>query len=123
MKKYIFWSILHKNANIALNEDLSRYAQEDTFWKAMLALCEMLKEWIPSASTEESDINQRLKMYYETGINKVEIFVEEEGDQYAVKCANSRSFINATTEMEALMKYVEARAKTSVVNTGSKIQE
>ena len=123
MKKYIFWSILHKNANIALNEDLSKYAQGDTFWKAMLALCEMLKKWIPSAVAEESDINNRLKMYYETGINKVEIFLEKEGDRYAVKCANSRSFINATSEKEALMKYVEARAKTSVVNTGSKIQE
>ena len=76
-----------------------------------------------SNETEESDINQRLIMYYETGINKVEIFLEEEGDQYAVKCANSRSFINAPTEMEALMKYVEARAKTSEVNIGQKIQD
>lgn len=122
MKKYIFWSILHKNANIALNEDLSNYAQGDTFWKAMLALCELLKEWIPSAVTEESDINNRLKMYYETGINKVEIFLKKDGHRYAVKCANSRSFINAATEKEALRKYVETRAKTSVVNTGSKIQ-
>ncbi|UCC39284.1 MAG: hypothetical protein JSV96_16020 [Candidatus Aminicenantes bacterium] len=123
MKKYIFWSILHKNTNIALNEDLSKYAQGDTFWKAMLNLCEILKEWSPSAATEESDINQRLKMYYETGINKVELFVEKEGERYAVKCANSRSFINAATEKEALRKYIETRAKTSVVNTGDKIQE
>ena len=123
MKKYVFWSILHKNANIALNEDLSKYAQGDSFWKAMLALCETLKEWIPSRMIEESDINNRLKMYYETGLNKVEIFLEKDGDRYAVKCANSRSFINAATEKEALMKYVEARAKTSVVNTGSKIQD
>ena len=123
MKKYMFWSILHKNANIALNEDLSKYAQGDTFWKAMLGLCEMLEDWTPSAVIEESDINNRLKMYYETGINKVEIFLEKEGDRYAVKCANSRSFINASTEKEALMKYVETRAKTSMVNTGSKIQE
>ena len=89
----------------------------------MLALCEMLEDWTPSAVTEESDINNRLRMYYETGINKIEIFLEKEGDRYAVKCANSRSFINASTENEALMKYVETRAKTSVVNTGSKIQE
>ena len=123
MKKYVFWSILHKNANIALNEDLSRYAQGDTFWKAMLSLCVMLKEWIPAAATEESDINQRLKMYYETGINKVEIFVERDGDRYAVKCANSRSLINAATEKEALTKYVEARAKTSEVNIGQKIKD
>ena len=123
MKKYVFWSILHKNANIALNEDLSKYAQGDTFWKAMLGLCEMLEDWTPSAVIEESDINNRLKMYYETGINKVEIFLEKEGDRYAVRCANSHSFINASTEKEALMKYVETRAKTSVVNTGGKIQE
>jgi hypothetical protein len=123
MKKYVFWSILHKNANIALNEDLSKYAQGDTFWKAMLGLCEILQDWIPSAVTEESDINDRLKMYYETGINKVEIFLEKDADRYAVKCANSRSFISAANEKEALMKYVETRAKTSLVNTGSKIQD
>jgi len=96
----VFWSILHKNLNIALNENLSRYAQGDTFWQA------------------ESDFNARLKMYYETGINKVEIFVEKEGKRYAVKCANSSSFTDGKDEQEALMKYVEARAKTSLVNTG-----
>ena len=118
MKKYIFWSALHKNSNIALNQDLSKYSQGETFWKAMLNLCEALRELTPSETTEECDFNARLKMYYETGINKIEIFVDKEGSRYAVKCANSRSFLEAKDEQEALMKYVEARAKTSSVNTG-----
>ena len=118
MKKFVFWSILHKNICIALNEDLSKYAQGETFWKAMLNLCETLDEWIPSNTAEESDINARLKMYYETGINKVEIFVEEDGKRFAVKCANSRSFLEASGDKDALMKYVETRAKTSVIDPG-----
>jgi len=120
MKKFVFWSILHKNICIALNEDLSKYAQGETFWKAMLSLCETLKVWIPSPSTEESDLNKRLKMYYETGINMVELFVEEEGKRYAVRCANSRSFLEAADEISAMMKYVETRAKTSVIDPGLK---
>jgi hypothetical protein len=120
MKKYVFWSILHKNICVALTEDLSGYAQGETFWKAMQNLCGNLKEWIPSSITDESDINQRLRMYYETGINKVEIIVEEEDSRYAVKCSNSRSFIEAVTETEALLKYVGIRAKTSIIDPGLK---
>jgi hypothetical protein len=120
MKKFVFWSIIHKNKCIALNEDLSKYAQGETFWKAMLSLCETLKEWIPSQTAEESDINKRLKMYYETGINMVELFVEKEGKRYAVKCTNSRSFLEAADKISALMKYVETRAKTSVIDPGLK---
>ena len=119
MKKYVFWSILYKNLNIALNENLSRYAQGDTFWQAMLNLCQVLQDFTPSDKIDESDFNARLKMYYETGINKIEIFVEKEGKRYAVKCANSRSLTDGMDEQEALMKYVEARAKTSLVNTGN----
>lgn len=120
MKKFVFWSVFHKNICIALNEDLSRYGRGETFWKAMLNLCETLGEWVPSASTDESDINKRLKMYYETGINKVEIFVEQDGKRYAVKCANSRSFLEASSEHNALMKYVAVRAETSVIDPGLK---
>ena len=120
MKKYVFWSSIHKNDCIALNEDLSKYAQGETFWKAMLSLCETLKEWIPSPSTEESDIKRRLKMYYETGINMVELLVDKENDRYAVKCANSKSFLEAADENDALMKYIETRAKTSVIDPGLK---
>lgn len=119
MTKYIFWSVLHSNKNIALTEDLSKYAQGETFWKAVLSLCETLKEYVSSETTEESDFNARLKMYYETGINKVEIFVDKERNRYAVRCANSRSFIDAHDEREALLKYVGVRAKTSSVNTGN----
>ena len=80
MKKFVFWSILHKHTNIALTEDLSKYAQGETFWKAMQNLAETLRVWTPSTVTEESDINSRLKMYYETGINKVEILIDKEKD-------------------------------------------
>jgi hypothetical protein len=121
VKKFVFWSILHKNICIALNEDLSKYAQGETFWKAMLNLGENLKDWIASGTTEESNINHRLKMYYETGINKVEILIDKEGKKYAVKCSNSRSFIEAATETEALLKYVSTRAKTSVIDPGLKM--
>jgi len=118
MKKYVFWSALHQHINIALTEDLCRYAQGETFWQAMQNLCETLKEWSPSENNDESDFNSRLKMYYETGINKAEILVEQNGNGYSVKCGNSKSFFDADSEEEAVVKYVEARAKTSVVNTG-----
>jgi hypothetical protein len=118
MTKYVFWSALHQHISIALTEDLSRYAQGETFWQAMQNLCETLKEWKPSNNGEESDFNSRLKMYYETGINKAEIFVEQNGSQFSVKCGNSKSSVDAKTEEDAVLRYVSARAKTSVVNTG-----
>lgn len=118
LTKYIFWSVLYKNDCIALTEDLSRYAQGETFWKALLNLYETLQEYAPSRMNEESDFNARLKMYYETGINKIEIFVKKEGKRFAVRCSNSRSYIEAENEHAALFKYIEVRAKTSDVNTG-----
>ena len=118
MKKYTFWSIIHKNTNIAFNEDLSKYSPGETFWQAMQSLCGTLNRWTPSADVEECDINTRLKIFYETGVNKVEIFIEEEGGRFAIKCANSRSFIEAGSGQEALSKYVENKARTSVVNVG-----
>ena len=123
MTKFVFWSALHQHINIALTEDLSKYAQGETFWQAMQNLCETLKEWKPAAGSEESDFNSRLKMYYETGINKAEIFVEQNGRRFSVKCGNSKSFFDANTEEEAVLKYIEARAKTSVVNTGEVKEE
>lgn len=118
MKKFVFWSILHKHTNIALTEDLAKYAQGETFWKAMRNLIETHREWTPSTVAEESDINSRMKMYYETGINKVEILIDKEKDRYAVACSNTRSFIQAYSEQEALMKYVDAKAQSSKINTG-----
>jgi hypothetical protein len=118
LTKYIFWSVLHKNVCIALTEDLSRYAQGETFWKAMLNLCEALQKCTPSRTNEESDFNARLKMYYETGVNKIEIFVEKEAKRFTVRCSNSRSSVDAKNEQDALFKYVEVRAKTSDVNAG-----
>jgi predicted RNase H-like HicB family nuclease len=100
---------------------MSKYAQGDTFWQAMQNLSETLKEWTPSVTTEESEINARLRMYQMTGINKIEIFVEKDGKRFAVRCANTRSFIKAGSEREALMKYVEAKAKTSKINPGCDI--
>ncbi len=118
MKKYVFWSVLNLHINVALTEDFSKYAQGDTFWQAMLNLGETLSEWIPSSSTDASDVNDRLKMYRETGINKIEIIVSEDGDRYGVQCTNSRSFFRADSESEALMAYIETRAKTSNINSG-----
>lgn len=118
MKKYVFWSVLNQHQNIALTENLARYAQGETFWKAMKNLCESLQEWIPSLSAEESDIALRVRMFQETGINKVEIFIEKKDEKYAIKCSNIRSIIKAGTEREALLKYVTLKAETSVVNTG-----
>lgn len=118
MKKFVFWSVIHNHTNIALTEDFSSYAQGDTFWQAMQNLSETLKEMTPSTDPAESDINKRLKMYHETGINKIEIFVDQEGKKFGVKCANTRSFIAADSEKDALDKYIATKARTSVINTG-----
>ena len=118
MKKFVFWSIINQHINIALTEDLSRYAQGETFWQAMQNLCEALPEWIPSPMAEETDINSRLKMYHDTGINKVEIFMDKKDDRYSIRCSNTSSYIEASSERDALMKYVATKARTSVVNTG-----
>ena len=118
MKKYVFWSVLNLHTNIALTEDLSRYAQGETFWQAMLNLGETLSEWIPSTSAEASNVNERLKMYNETGINKIELIVSKDGDRFGVLCTNSKSFFKAASEEEALMAYIEVRAKTSNINSG-----
>jgi hypothetical protein len=116
--KYVFWSVLNQHTNVALTENLSHYSLGITFWQAMASLAEILQEWIPSEKEEETDINRRLMMYSETGINRVEIFVIGEGGRFSVRCANSSSQIEAQSEQDALMKYISARAKTSVVNTG-----
>lgn len=118
MKKYVFWSVLNLHINVALTEDLSKYAQGDTFWQAMLNLGEILSEWIPSSSAEASNVSERLKMYNETGINKIEMIVNKDGDRFGIQCANSRSFFKAESEREALMAYIETRANTSNINTG-----
>jgi hypothetical protein len=108
--------------NVALSEDLSGYARGETFWQAVQNLCEIVPQCSPSAEPDESDLNARLQMYYETGINRVEIFVEPDGARFGVRCANTRSLIAADSEQAALKKYIEAKAKTSVVNTGEVIK-
>jgi len=120
MNKYVFWSIVHKNKCVALNEDLSKYAQGDTFWKALLNLCETNKKFSPSPNIKQSPMNQRIKMYYETGLNKVEIFVQKEKSRFSVKCSNSKSFLKAPDEQKALMKYIRSRADKSVIDPGLK---
>ncbi len=122
MKKFVFWSVLNLHINVALNEDLSKYAQGDTFWQAMLNLGETLSEWVPSSSIEETKVSDRLKMYQETGINRIELLVNQDGDHFGVQCANSRSFFKAESEREALMAFIEKRAKTSKINTGGSEQ-
>jgi len=118
LSKYTFWSVLHQHVNVALTEDLSHYAQGETFWQAMQNLCETLPECHPSATPEEMNINLRLRMYQMTGISRVEIFVDQEDGRFTVKCANTRSHIATGSEQEALKKYVTSKAATSVVNKG-----
>lgn len=118
MKKFVFWGIIHNNWNIAFNENLSRYAQGETFWKAMKNLTTALNDYPPSTGDEETDITRRQKMFYETGVNLVEIFVGPDGEKFAVKCANSRSLFDARDEKDAICKYIERRADTSRVNSG-----
>jgi len=120
MNKYVFWSFVHKNKCVALNQDLSQYAQGDTFWKALLNLCETRNKLTPSQNPKPSLMNQRIKMYYETGLNKVEILVKKEKDCFSVLCSNSKSFIKASSEPKALMKYIQSRAEKSVIDPGLK---
>lgn len=123
MEKYIIWGIHHKNRIVALTEDLSDYAQGETFWKAAQNLLELNKNLIPSKETEETDIGSRLNMYQNTGVNKVEILIDKEKNKYAVKCTNSRSSFDAADVQDALKKYIEGRAKTSVINTGDLLED
>lgn len=123
MEKYIIWGITHKNLIVALTEDLSGFAQGETFWKAAQNLVEVYKNLNPSKESEETDVGSRLNMYQKTGVNKVEIFIEKDKNKYAVKCANSRSFFDATDTRDALNKYIEGRAKTSVINTGDLLRD
>lgn len=108
---------------VALTEDLSGFAQGETFWKAVRNLHETYKDWGPSKNLEETDLKSRLTMYQETGVNKVEIFIEEDKNKFIVTCANSRSYLEAADMQDALKKYIEGRAKTSVVNTGELLKD
>ncbi len=120
MNKYVFWSLLHKNTCVALNEDLSHYAQGETFWKALLNLCETMKKCEPSQNQKQSPMDQRIKMFYETGLNKVEILVDENKDCFSIKCSNSQSLIKTKNEQKAVMKYIRSRAEKSVIDPGLK---
>jgi hypothetical protein len=118
VSKYTFWGVIHQHVNVALTEDLSRYAKGETFWQAMLNLIETQPESKASGRDEEVEINARLRMYHETGINRVEIFVSQEAKLYSVRSANTRSRIAAGSEQEAMCQYISTKARTSVVNTG-----
>ena len=118
MKRFVFWGTTHNNWNIAFCENLQHYAQGETFWKAMKNLSDATPEFPSSSGEEETDITRRQKMFYETGVNKVEVFVEPDGNKFALKCANSRSLFDAKDEEEAPRKYIAQRADTSKVNSG-----
>lgn len=118
MTKYVFWSVLKGNRLIALDEGLERYASGETSWQALHSLLALLPEIRSSVSMEECNPAARLRMYQETGIHKIEIFVEKDGKRFGIRCANSRSFLDEPSESAALRRYVEVRAKTSLVNTG-----
>lgn len=116
MKKFVFWSTRHAGKDIVLTEDLGRYAQGKTAWEALFFLAETLKTWQPATDTTESDFNQRLKMYQETGLNKIEIFLEYLDGKYAVRSTGVRSAIKADSEQHALLKYLELMAANSLEN-------
>jgi hypothetical protein len=118
MTKYVFWSVLKGNRLVALDEKMERYALGETFWQAMRALLAAHPETTPSFSTEEANPAARVRMYEETGIHKVEIFIDKDGGRFSVRCANSRCQWEEKSESAALLRYVEVRAKTSLVNTG-----
>jgi hypothetical protein len=118
MNKYVFWGVIHNNWNIAFDETLSHYAQGETFWKAMKRLVAEIPELKPSPTADETDLLHRQKMFFETGVNRVEILIEVQGPKFAVTCANSKSLFEARDEREALCMYIERRADTSRVNNG-----
>ena len=121
MKKYVFWGMTQQNHHIAFNEDLSHYARGDTFWRAVKSLCDTMPPPVASTTSDETDIGRRLLMFQETGVNKVEVFVEADGDGFAVRCANSRSRLEAGDVVDALLIYVDRRAETARVNTGEDV--
>lgn len=116
MKKFVFWCTRHNNSNIVLTENLEKYAQGKTAWQALQHLCETLQQFVPAASIDESDFNKRLKMFHETGINKIEIFIEKENSKYSVHSAGVRSFIESDDEQSALVKFAEMMALNSLEN-------
>ncbi|MBD3413707.1 MAG: hypothetical protein GF421_04650 [Candidatus Aminicenantes bacterium] len=120
MNKYIFWNLVHKHTCIALNEDLSKYAQGETFWKALFNLGETTNKFVPSVNPDLTPLNKRIQMYYETGLNKVEILVEQKKKQFSIQCSNSRSFLNDQDEQKALLKYIRSRAEKSIIDPGLK---
>jgi len=118
LTKFVFWGIVHNHRNVAFTEDLSRYARGDTFWKAVKALADILPELSASAGSGETGPDVRMMMFQETGIHKVEIFVQPEEGRFSVRCANSRCRYEAANEQAALRRFIDVRAETSVVNTG-----
>jgi hypothetical protein len=118
VKKYVFWGMTQQNHHVAFSEDLSLYARADTFWRAVKGLCERMAEPVASTTSDETEISRRLLMFQETGVNKVEVFVEADGDGFAVRCANSRSRLKVGDEIQALLVYIDRRAETARVNTG-----
>ncbi len=118
MSKYTFWGVLHQHTNVALTEDFSQYARGKTFWQALLNLIETHPRIKASGHDETVDINARLRMYQDTGINRIEICVIQEATIYSVRCANTRSRLTAGSEQEALFQYISTKARTSVINTG-----
>lgn len=116
MTKYVFWSLRHDGASIALTENLHRYAQGKTAWQALQHLCETLEHWSAAADNTETPFQARLKMFQETGIHKIEVFVDHHGSQYQISSAGVRSTILAESEREALLKYLDIMAANSLQN-------
>lgn len=119
MTKYLFWSVRHDGASIVLTENLHRYARGKTAWQALQHLCETLQHWSAAADAAETSFQARLKMFQETGIHKIEIFITRSGSHYQISSAGVRSTIQAESEREALLKYLDIMAVNSLQNERS----
>lgn len=116
MKKLLFWATRHERKNIAFTGDLAKYAPGDSLWQAILNLCEI--HGLPAAveDSQESDMDFRLKMFRETGVLKVEVFIEERAGKFAIRYSNTASIIDEKDEKLAVFKYLDIMARNSLEN-------
>jgi len=117
-RRYLFWGVQHGRRTIALLEDLTAWAEGETFWQALGHLSKSQSVFTPSAEGEETGAAKRYRLFQETGIQQVEIFVCLNQGVYEVSCANSRSRLSTADGEGALREYIRIRAETSTVNRG-----
>ena len=117
--RYSFFGLVFRNQHIVFNGDLSKYGQGETFWRSLQNLADALKAFSADTAAEETPMDRRIRMFQETGINRIEIFVEKRPDGFWVRCTNSSFRVKAADEIAALREYIDKRAQTSRVNDGT----